>query len=128
MRNFRSLFIVAITSMLVTVAAAADTVKARAKLPSGPSMVEADAGLSAQAVGHYERSRALLLSAVREFDKGYAKANPNMVLDSMAWREDIINRIKELDKVLAPQARLTNGGVKFESERELLAGEAGNKR
>jgi len=74
----------------------------------------------ATAAGHYARSRSLLIAAVNEFDKAYKIANPDAILDSKMWRETLIDRAEELQKVLDPQPRVTRGGVRFEGDSRLL--------
>lgn len=91
------------------------------------TLERADGDTLAQAVGHYARTRALLLSAIQEFDRACKIAKPNAILDSEAWREDLINRARDLEKILAPQPRITKGGVKFEGDRRLLKTEADGK-
>ena len=76
----------------------------------------------ANASAHYARARSLLIAAVNEFDKGYKVANPDAILDSKLWRETLIDRAEELQKVLDPQPRLSRGGVKFEGDTRLLNG------
>lgn len=72
------------------------------------------------AVGHYARARSLLIAAVREFDKGYKLANPNVLLDSQQWRSTLLDRTQELDRVLDPQPRASRTGVRFEADTRLL--------
>lgn len=75
------------------------------------------------AMGHYGRARALLITAVREFDMGAAKASPEALLDIEAWRNSLIGRAKDLERVLDPQPRVSAGGVKYQADSRLL-GEA----
>ncbi|MCB0336183.1 MAG: hypothetical protein KDD62_07750 [Bdellovibrionales bacterium] len=75
----------------------------------------------ATAVGHYARARSLLLAALREFDAGLKQANPQVIIDVKEWREDIINRSEDLDKVIAPQPRSTKHGVQFNPDSRLLS-------
>ena len=77
----------------------------------------------ASAVGHYARARSLLMAALREFDKGTQLVNPDSILDSKVFRENLIERATDLEKVLDPQPRITQGGVRFEPDPRLL-GEA----
>jgi hypothetical protein len=77
----------------------------------------------AAAVGHYARARSLILAAIREFDSGKRLATPDVLLDSAEWRSSLIDRATELEKVLDPQPRLTNGGVRYQPDTRLL-GEA----
>ena len=81
----------------------------------------------AAALGHYAKARSLLVSAINEFDRGYKLARPDSLLDSREWRSDLISRAEDLEKVLAPQPRVSKGGVKFEADRRLLKTESGSK-
>lgn len=74
------------------------------------------------AVAHYARSRALLLAAIRAFDEGTKLANPNALLDSAEWRSNLVERAKDLEILLDPQPRVSNGGVRFEAQPSLLGG------
>lgn len=74
----------------------------------------------ATAVGHYNRSRALLLEAMREFDRGRDIARPDALIDSTEWREALAFRARELERVLAPQARVTRSGVRLGAAPQLL--------
>lgn len=81
----------------------------------------------ATAIGHYARARSLLIAAIREFDKGYNTARPDAILDSAAWRAELIERAEDLDRVLAPQARVSKSGVRYEPNSALLSTEAKTK-
>ena len=74
----------------------------------------------ATAVGHYARARSLLIEAIREFDRGYKIADPDALLDSKRWRASLMDRAKELERVLDPQPKATKGGVKFKADKRLL--------
>ena len=73
------------------------------------------------AVGHFARARSLLLAAVREFDLGLARVNPDALLDSTKWRNTLMERAKEMERVLDPQPRATKGGVRYEPDNRLLS-------
>jgi len=73
-----------------------------------------------EAVAHFARSRALIIAALREFDKGRKIANPSELLDSVQWRNTLIDRAEDLDRVLDPQPRATKGGIKFQADPRLL--------
>ncbi|RIL06146.1 MAG: hypothetical protein DCC75_11095 [Proteobacteria bacterium] len=79
------------------------------------SIEKADRDTLAAAIGHYARARSLLVSALREFDQGQKLANPDSILDSATWRSTLRERAQDLERILAPQARVTRGGVKYES-------------
>jgi len=76
--------------------------------------------VAAEAVAHYARSRALLVSALHEFDKGRKLARPDELIDSTKWRNTLIDRAEDLERVLDPQPRATKGGIKFEADPRLL--------
>lgn len=75
---------------------------------------------AASALGHYARARTLLIGALQEFDKGRRIAQPDPLVNSVDWRETVILRAKELELLIDPRARSTNGGVKYEGDRRLL--------
>lgn len=75
---------------------------------------------SAEAVAHYARSRALLISAIHEFDQARKIAKPDELLDSTKWRNTLIDRAEDLERVLDPQPKATKGGIKFSADPRLL--------
>lgn len=75
---------------------------------------------SAEAVAHFARSRALLISALHEFDKGRKIARPDELIDSTKWRNTLIDRAEDLERVLDPQPKATKGGIKFSADPRLL--------
>lgn len=77
----------------------------------------------ATAIGHYARARSLLLAAVREFDQGLKHANPQVLVDVKEFRNTLLDRAEDLEKILAPQPRATKRGVQFAPDSRLL-GEA----
>jgi hypothetical protein len=76
--------------------------------------------VAAEAVAHYARSRALLISAIHEFDKARKLAKPDELLDSTKWRNTLVDRAEDLERVLDPQPRVTKGGIRFEADSRLL--------
>ena len=76
--------------------------------------------IAAEAVAHYARSRALLISAIHEFDKARKLAKPDELLDSTKWRNTLVDRAEDLERVLDPQPRVTKGGIRFEADPRLL--------
>lgn len=74
----------------------------------------------ARAAGHWHRARTHMMSALREFDKGNELVNPAAVLDAQAWRSHMLNRIIDIDRVLSPQPRATESGVRYDPAPELL--------
>jgi hypothetical protein len=81
---------------------------------------QADNQVTAEAIAHFARSRSLIISALHEFDKGRKLASPNQLLDPVQWRNTLIDRAEDLDRVLDPQPRATKGGIKFEADPRLL--------
>lgn len=75
---------------------------------------------SAEAVAHYARSRALLISAIHEFDQARKIAKPDELLDSTKWRNTLIDRAEDLERVLDPQPKASKGGIKFSADPRLL--------
>ncbi len=75
---------------------------------------------SAEAVAHYARSRALLISAINEFDTARKIAKADDLLDSTKWRNTLIDRAEDLERVLDPQPKATKGGIKFSADPRLL--------
>lgn len=73
-----------------------------------------------EAVAHFARSRALIIAALHEFDKGRKIASPSELLDPIQWRNTLIDRAEDLDRVLDPQPRATKGGIKFQADPRLL--------
>lgn len=120
MKSYVQLFQVFITSFCVICCFGITALQAET---SSHSLMRAKGEELATATGHYARSRSLLLAALREFDLGLKQANPNMLLDVKEWREDLINRAEDLERVLTPQPRSTKHGVQFRPNHELL-GEA----
>lgn len=75
---------------------------------------------TAEAVAHFSRARSLIIAALHEFDKGRKIASPSELLDATQWRNTLIDRAEDLDRVLDPQPRATKGGIKFEADPRLL--------
>lgn len=100
---------------------------AQARLPGGDramarQMTLGRAGLdeTTEAVAHFARARSLIIAALNEFDKGRKIASPSELLDPTQWRNTLIDRAEDLDRVLDPQPRATKGGIKFEADPRLL--------
>jgi len=106
-------------SIPTTEAGAARAALAAAPRPLGIEAVQGEK--LAEAVGHYARARSLLLAAIREFDSGKRIATPDVLIDSAEWRAALIDRATELEKVLDPQPKLTNGGVRYNPDTRLLS-------
>lgn len=92
------------------------------------SMERASNDELARAVGHYAKARSLLLAALREFDTGAKIASPNSLIDTKQWRQVVIGRAEDLERVLDPQPRVSKGGIRFNPDPRLLGqGEQGEK-
>lgn len=89
----------------------------------GTPITRAEGLRLSKATGHWSRSRQLLLAAIREFDKGAQLVNPDALLDSSEWRSRMLDRAVDLQRVLDPQPRASEAGVRFESDNSLI-GEA----
>jgi len=89
-------------------------------LLKGVSLGQASQDETTEAVAHFARARALVIAALHEFDKGRKIASPNELLDSAQWRNTLIDRAEDLDRVLDPQPRATKGGIRFEADPRLL--------
>ena len=74
----------------------------------------------AVAIGHFSRTKSLLIAALREFDKGLKIADPKTVIDVRSWRNTIIAKSDELDHIIDPQPRKTDSGVKYDSDPRLI--------
>ncbi len=77
------------------------------------------------ATGHYSRARSLLIAAIREFDEGLKVVNPDALLDSQAFRASLLERSKDLERVLDPQPRVSKSGVRYQPDSRLLGGAKG---
>jgi hypothetical protein len=75
----------------------------------------------AEATGHYARARALLISAVNEFDRARKIARPDELIDPVRWRNTLIDRAEDLERVLDPQPRASTGGIQFSADPRLLS-------
>lgn len=73
-----------------------------------------------KAVGHYSRARQLLLSAIREFDKGVKVASPEILIDITKWKESVGERAHDLETIIAPQPRVTKEGVTYDAEIKIF--------
>ena len=73
-----------------------------------------------EAMGHYGRSRALLVAAINEFDEGLKLVNPDAMLDIKIWRGTLLERSAELGRLLDPQPRKSQSGVAFQPDSRLL--------
>ena len=81
---------------------------------------QADQETTVEAVAHYARARALLISALHEFDTARKIARPDDLLDPVKWRNTLIDRAEDLERVLDPQPKATKGGIRFSPDPRLL--------
>lgn len=86
----------------------------------GVELGRANQEQAAEAVAHYARSRALLVSAIREFDAARKIARPDDLIDPVRWRNTLIDRAEDLERVLDPQPKATKGGIRFSADPRLL--------
>lgn len=89
-------------------------------MASRTSLGAASPEQTTEAIAHFARSRSLIIAALHEFDKGRKIANPSALLDTAQWRNTLIDRAEDLDRVLDPQPRATKGGIRFEADPRLL--------
>ena len=71
------------------------------------------------AIGHFARSRALLIEALAEFEKGKTISDPSLIIDTERWRGSIVLRAEELNRVVAPKPRITRQGISYEANNQL---------
>jgi hypothetical protein len=115
-----------LSGTLCSVLLGPSSARADGNLDKGAPITKANSEEVAAATGHFARARSLLISALREFDEGRAKVDPSPLVDGTAWRLSLLDRARELEKVLDPQPRVTKGGVRFQADPRLL-GEAKKK-
>lgn len=72
------------------------------------------------ALGHYARSRAMLVEALAEFEQARKIARPDMLIDPEEWRLSVISRTEELNRILDPKPRVTRGGAVFRANKLLI--------
>jgi hypothetical protein len=85
-----------------------------------PNLGQAGPENTAEAIAHFARSRALIVSALNEFDEGRKIARPDELLDSAKWRNTLIDRAADLERVLDPQPKASKGGITFSADPRLL--------
>lgn len=81
---------------------------------------QANQETTVEAVAHYARARALLIAALNEFDTARKIARPDELLDPVKWRNTLIDRAEDLERVLDPQPKATRGGIRFSADPRLL--------
>jgi hypothetical protein len=75
---------------------------------------------TAEAVGHYARARALIIAAIHEFDRGRRIARPDDLMEPARWRNTLIDRAEDLERILDPQPRVSKGGIQYSPDSRLL--------
>ncbi|MCI5066193.1 hypothetical protein MRY87_10750 [bacterium] len=92
---------------------------------AGPVLIErADGRELSKATGHWARARTYMVKALREFDRGTEVVDPDALIDAGELRSRILDHIQVLGRVIDPQPRATEGGVRYGAAPELL-GETG---
>jgi hypothetical protein len=90
-------------------------------LANSSNRVERAEGITlSKAVGHWSRARTYLNLAVREFDKGTELVDPDAIIDAKELRSEILNTIQILERVIDPQPRATEEGVRYNAAPELI--------
>lgn len=84
------------------------------------TLLDSDPQKLARGIGHFERARSLLLASIREFDSGYKYVKTDQVLDADVWRKTLLDRAKELETILSPQAREIKSGSAYQPNSGLL--------
>jgi len=67
-----------------------------------------------------QANQDLLIAALNEFDTARKIARPDELLDPVKWRNTLIDRAEDLERVLDPQPRATRGGIRFSADPRLL--------
>lgn len=73
-----------------------------------------------RATAHYARSRSLILAAIDEFDKARQLADPSLLLNGDQWRAGLVEKAKQMERVIAPRAREADAGVALPGDSRLL--------
>lgn len=84
------------------------------------NLLSSDPQKLARGIGHFERSRSLLLAAIREFDSGYTHVKTDQVMDAEAWRKTLLLRAQELETILSPKPREIQSGSRYAPDSRLL--------
>ena len=99
MRVVNSLTVVCLSTVLLVAATAFNAHADARTAPLGQANREA----TAEAIAHFARARALLVTALNEFDRGRKIARPDDLLDPVKWRNTLIDRAEDLER--GPKAR-----------------------
>ena len=73
-----------------------------------------------RATAHYARSRSLIITAIDEFDKAKKLADPSLLLNGDQWRAGLVDKAKQMERVIAPRAREADAGVALPGDSRLL--------
>ena len=73
-----------------------------------------------RATAHYARSRSLILAAIDEFDKARQLADPSLLLNGDEWRAGLVDKARQMERVIAPKAREADAGVALPGDSRLL--------
>lgn len=114
MKIFKLIALSLLALITITSVSFADEKKNGIEKASGPAL--------SAAVGHYSRARQLLLSALHEFDAGAKIASPEILVDIKEWRQSVNDRAEDLERVIAPQPRVTKDGISYPSEIKIMDG------
>ncbi|MCC6934033.1 MAG: hypothetical protein IT292_12415 [Deltaproteobacteria bacterium] len=87
---------------------------------SQQSTITGESERGSAAIGHYARSRSLLVEALAEFELGRRLADPGLIIDTEQWRMTLVSRTEELNRILDPKPRVTRSGVRFKANSKLI--------
>jgi len=73
------------------------------------------------AIKHYAQARNLLLTAINEFDAGMRLANPQVLVNVSEWRNIVMDRAEDLNRVLSPKARESETGITYRPDSRLMS-------
>ena len=80
----------------------------------------ADDNAFASAVGYYARSRHFIIKAVQEFDAGVAYVDPSVLIDIPQWRNTLIDKAEDIERILTPQPLADPQGVVFNPDPRFI--------
>lgn len=75
---------------------------------------------TAAAIGHYARARTMLMEALKEFERARELAKPDQIVNGDEWRNTLVSRATDLDRLISPEPRISRTGVRFEPSHALL--------
>ena len=74
----------------------------------------------ASAVGYYARSRHFIIKAIQEFDAGVAYVDPSVLINISQWRNTLIDKAEDLERILTPQPLADPQGVIFNPDQRFI--------